>query len=86
MYKDKFGNLVKESGVCTINPDDENQIIFVKTGNVYEFINGVMDTDNPFVKEVGNNDNYSDIEFDELPTPLDASILIEDNDKLRWEH
>lgn len=86
MDKDKFGNLVKEDGICTVNPNNENQIIFIETGNVYEFVNGIMDTDNPFMKKVGNNDSYSNVDFDNLPTPLEATILVENDNKLRWEH
>lgn len=91
MYKDEFGNSIKESGICTQNPFNENQVIFVDTGNIYEFINGIMDIKNPYVELVGEVDditfdNLQRMDFDDLPTPLEASILIEDNNKLRWEH
>lgn len=85
MYKDEFGNVIVENGKCTVNPNNEDEIIFIKSGNKYKFINGIMDTDNPFMKKVGENNKYKNTNFDNLPCPLMATILKE-GDKLRWEH
>lgn len=81
MYKD----IIIEDGKCTVNPNNEDEIIFIETGNKYKFINGVMDTNNPFMKKVGKNNKYKNTKFDDLPCPLTATIFKE-GEKLRWEH